>query len=65
MSSDNEYSDNDYYDDEDEDAMLDDVDDGECSPLPRAMGACLASYRVGVGHGRRRIRHRLQDGRER
>lgn len=29
MSSDNEYSDQDYYDDEDEDVLLDDAEDGE------------------------------------
>ena len=34
MSSDNEYSDNDYYDDEDEDAMMDDGDDGEYCHYP-------------------------------
>lgn len=38
MSSDNEYSDNDYYDDDDE-LMLDDGD-GEQPPVPRAVGAC-------------------------
>ena len=43
MSSDNEYSDNDYYDDEDEDAMLDDVDDGECVYYP---AQCACAYRA-------------------
>lgn len=58
MSSENEYSDNDYYDDEDEDVMLDDADDGKSSALlPRAPGACLPSHRIGLGYGRRRLRH--------
>ena len=40
MSSDNEYSDNDYDYEDDEDAMLDDADDGKPSVLPRVRGAC-------------------------
>ena len=43
MSSDNEYSDNDYYDDEDEDAMMDDGDDGEYCHYP---AQCACAYRA-------------------
>jgi hypothetical protein len=34
MDSENEYSDQEYYDDEDEDVYIDDAEDGECVRYP-------------------------------
>lgn len=43
MSSDNEYSDQEYYDDEDEDILLDDAEDGE---LVLCSVQCARAYKA-------------------